>query len=142
MKVALACLVIALCCAHASRAYAAEADIWCLNGIQKWTPCPTAAAPVTSTNASATITVTSTFQSLQAVNTSRMGCLIQNNGSNTMYVFFGPIASATKATSFQIVPPGGSGPNSISCATGTGGALGDQVSITGTSGDAFTANFQ
>ena len=135
-----AVFALVLCCVAFS-ARATEADIYCLAGA-KWTPCPSAASPVTSTNVSTTITVTNTFQSLQAASTTRKGCLIQNGGSNNMWVFFGPIASATKALSFLIVPVGNAGDNSISCATGTGGVLGDQVSITGTSGDAFTANFQ
>lgn len=98
----------------------------------------------TSTNLSGTIAVTNTFQSIQAANTSntRKGCLIQNNGSNTMWVFFGPIGSASKGASYQIAPASASAAGqAISCANGAGGVAQDQVSITGTSGDAFTANF-
>ena len=55
---------------------------------------------------SSTISVTNTFQSvLVAANGSRFGCSIQNQGTATMYVFAGPIANATKATSKQLAPP-------------------------------------
>lgn len=94
-------------------------------------------SPLTSKNLSSTISVTNTFQSLQAATAGRNGCLIQNNGSHTMWVFFGPIASATATTSF-VLPAA----QSVSCAVGGLGVLIDQVSITGTSTDAFFANFQ
>lgn len=93
--------------------------------------------PVTSGNLSSTIAVTNTFQSIQAKTSSRNGCLIENNGSHTMWVFWGPIANATAATAF-VLPAG----NSVSCAVGGLAVLIDQVSITGTSTDAFFANFQ
>jgi hypothetical protein len=93
--------------------------------------------PLTSGNASGTIAVTNTFQSLQAAKGGRNGCLVQNNGSHTMWVYFGPIASATAGTSYVL-----SAGASISCAVGGLGVLIDQVSITGTSADAFFANFQ
>ena len=96
-------------------------------------------APVTTTQAGSTIAVTNTFQQVLApvypLGTPpvlRQGCLVQNNGSHTMYVFFGPIASATTAKSFQLTAGQG-----IGCATGSGAVLQDQVSITGTSGDAY-----
>jgi hypothetical protein len=101
-------------------------------------------AALTSTNLSSTISVTNTFQSIQASTAGRNGCLIQNNSqANEMWVFFGPIGSATKATAFGLPPgtattPGGS----IACAVGGLGVLTDQVSITGTATDTFTANFQ
>ena len=96
-------------------------------------------APVTTTQTGSTIAVTNTFQQVLApvypLGTPpvlRQGCLVQNNGSHTMYVFFGPIASATTAKSFQLTAGQG-----IGCATGSGAVLQDQVSITGTSGDAY-----
>lgn len=101
---------------------------------------------VGSTNLSGSIGTTNTFQSLSLAvvpPNRRNGCLIQDNGSNTMYVFFGPIGSATKAASYQLIPPGtGIQGGSVSCATGGGGVLQDQISITGTSGDAFAASTQ
>jgi hypothetical protein len=90
-----------------------------------------------STNISGTIATTNTFQSIQAANNGRYGCAVQNNGTHTMYVFFGPIANATTSNSIELVAQ-----QSVSCQTGTNLVLSDQVSITGTSGDAFFANFQ
>jgi hypothetical protein len=89
-----------------------------------------------SGNASSTITGTGTFQSLWASNALRNGCTVQNNGSHTMYVFFGPIASATEGLSVELAAG-----QSVNCQFG-GLVLQDQVSITGTSGDAFYANQQ
>lgn len=119
-------------------------------GARAQSPVVTYPNPVTSVDASSTITVTNTFQSVftaaggtGSARAARQGCLIQNNGSNTMWVFAGPIANATKATSFQLIAPTtGVQGGSFSCATGGGGILQDQISITGTSGDAFTAKRQ
>lgn len=92
---------------------------------------------VISHNDSGTIAVTSTFQSIWAAsanNRGRAGCTVQNNSaSNVMYVFFGPIASATTGKSVKL-----SVGQSVACLVG-GIVLQDQVSITGTSGDAFFA---
>ena len=85
---------------------------------------------------SGTIAVTDTFQSIQVANSNRLGCYIQNSASNSMWVYFGPIASATKAASILVTAG-----NWVSC---YGGAvvLQDQISITGTSTDTFVANVQ
>lgn len=97
-------------------------------------------APLTSTNLSGTVTTTNTFQSIQTSTAGRKGCTIQNQSStDPMWVFFGPIGSATKATAFQLDATHG---EAISCAVGGLGVLTDQVSITGTSTDAYVANFQ
>lgn len=99
-----------------------------------------AVAPLTSTNLSSTVAVTNTFQSIQVSTAGRNGCLIQNQStSNTMWVYFGAIGGATKAKSFQLDSTHGL---AISCSVGGLGVLTDQVSITGTAADAFTANFQ
>lgn len=93
-----------------------------------------------SSNLSSTVAVTNTFQSIQILNSNRSGCLIQNQSTtNAMWVYFGPIASATKATSFILDSSHGL---AISCSVGGTSVLRDQVSITGTSGDAYAANFQ
>lgn len=86
-----------------------------------------------STNASGTIGSTGVFQSLWTQNSVRAGCLIQNNGANVMDVFFGPIASATAAKSVVLAPG-----QSLNCST-SGVSATDQVSITGTTADSFTA---
>lgn len=95
---------------------------------------------VTTLNKSGTIAVTNTFQQVLAASTNtrgRTGCLVQNNGSNAMYVFAGAISSATTAKSVKLASGQG-----FNCSTGNGGVLKDQISITGTSGDAFYAGEQ
>jgi hypothetical protein len=103
-------------------------------------PNPVTTLPYTgavTTNSSSTIgTGGSTFQSVFAAptgNQRRNACVLQNNGTHTMSVFFGPIASATTGNSVAL-----SAGQSVQCNVG-GIALQDQVSITGTSGDAFYA---
>lgn len=91
---------------------------------------------VVTTNLSSAVAVTNTFQSIQTANTERKSCLIQNNGSNNMKVYFGPIASATGSNSVVL-----SAGSYVNCTAG-GIVLTDQVSITGTAGDAYAANFQ
>lgn len=94
---------------------------------------------ITSNNASSTIAVTNTFQSIWAASastTGRVGCTVINYGSSTMWVFFGPIANATKATSIQLAAN-----QAVYC--GFNGVVNrDQVSITGTAADAFVAILQ
>lgn len=94
-----------------------------------------------TSNMSSTVAVTNTFQSVFAApdltkNQKRSACTIQNNtatGANAMYVFFGPIANATTANSVKL-----SQGQPVNCNVG-GITLQDQVSITGTSGDAYYA---
>jgi hypothetical protein len=104
------------------------------------TPVLTAPAAGTSTNASSTIALTNTFQQVFASNINRKACLIQNTGTHVMYVFFGTLGLAAQATSFPLYPASAAGypGGSISCVAG-GIVLTDQVSITGTAGDTFTA---
>lgn len=97
------------------------------------TPVVTQPQPRASGNASSTIAVTNTFQSIWAANTARTSCLVQNNGSNAMYVFFGPLASATTGASVKLAAGVG-----VNCSV-NGIVLSDQVSITGTATDAFFA---
>jgi hypothetical protein len=93
--------------------------------------------PALSTNLSGTITTTSTFQLIQGQNNGRKGCLIQNNGTHTMYVYFGAFSSATTAASAEL-----SAGQAISCAINGNLVVQDAISIDGTSGDPFFANFQ
>ena len=92
-------------------------------------------APFTkpSRNVSSTIAVTNTFQQVLASTAGRAACAIQNNGVNTMYVFFGPIASATLTNSVRLAAGA-----SVNCNSGIT-VLTDQVSITGTAADVFFA---
>ncbi len=90
---------------------------------------------VTSTSGSSTVTTGGTFQSALASNANRKGCLIQNPATATenLLVFFGATGSATTATSFSL--PAGA---AISCATGAGFVLTDNVAVTGaTTGHAY-----
>lgn len=88
----------------------------------------------TTGNASATIAVTNTFQEIWPIRTGRTDCSIQNNStSNVMYVFIGPIASATLAKSVKLAVGQG-----MICSM-NGIVPTDAVNITGTSGDAFYA---
>lgn len=95
--------------------------------------------PILGTNLSGSIATTNTFQLIQTITNDRVDCTIQNNSaSNSMWVYFGLIASASKASS-AILAPG----QTLSCrAAGGNFVLKNHVSITGTSGDAFYANFQ
>lgn len=92
--------------------------------------------PVQTRNLSGTLAASSTFQSIAAYDVNRSACLVQNNSANKMYVYFGPIANAT--TGASVVLDIG---KSVSCNNGPIVAT-DQVSISGTSGDAFLAVFQ
>jgi hypothetical protein len=135
----------------APASHAQSVNLFCLNSLNKWVPaspsapCPVSAtvsasvavAPLTSTNISGTVAVTNTFQSIQVSTAGRNGCLVQNNGTHTMWVYFGAIGSATEAAAYQLAAG-----LSVSCAVGGIGVLTDQVSITGTATDAFFANFQ
>lgn len=111
--------------------------VLCVTSAEAQSPVITQPYGVASHNDSSTIAVTNTFQSIWAVSTNvrgRAGCSVQNNSaSNVMYVFFGPIASATTASSVKLAVG-----QSVGCVVG-GIVLQDQVSITGTSGDAFFA---
>lgn len=91
-------------------------------------------------NKSGTITVTNTFQSLFSASQARASCFIQNQGSHVMYVFSGPIALATEATSLQIGPESSGIPSGgFACTNPNSSVDTDQISITGTAGDAFVA---
>lgn len=96
---------------------------------------------ITTSNASSTIAVTNTFQSIWAASastTGRVGCTVVNYGSNTMWVYFGDISGATKAKSIQLAVG-----QAVYC-TNQGGTIvaRDQVSITGTAAEAFVAILQ
>lgn len=102
--------------------------------VQIWPP------PLTTTRASSTIASTNTFQSVFAAATTssgsrgRSGCMISNNASTTLFVFVGPIASATTPTSLSLAQNG-----SFMCSLGAGAVMQDQISVTGTTGASFFA---
>lgn len=84
-----------------------------------------------------TIAVTSTFQTALAASSLRLGCLIQNNGTHTMYVFFGTSTPADLTTSIQLAAG-----QAVQCSTATGGIATDLIQITGTSGDVAVVSSQ
>ncbi len=105
------------------------------------TPVPVQTQPigVTTTNASGTVTLGGTFQSVLAANSARRGCLIQNPSTATevLYVFFGANASATTSNSIMLTAG-----SSVNCAS-DGVVLTDNVSVTGaTTSHAFIAMSQ
>lgn len=98
---------------------------------------------VTSFDASSTIAVTNTFQSVFTAANNRNSCLVINTSGHEQYVFFGPIASATIAKSVPLEAATATAHlgGYASCTVG-GVSLTDQVSITGTSGDTYVAKLQ
>lgn len=95
-----------------------------------------AQTPVKTTQTSVTIAVTNTFQTALAARASRAGCLIQNNGTNAMYAFFGS-GSPTTAKSFKIAAGG-----TINCSAAADLIITDLIRITGTSGDVAAVSEQ
>lgn len=95
---------------------------------------------VTTGNASGTIASGGTFQTIWSADTSargRVGCTVINYGTHTMYVFAGPKASATHTNSVQLAAN-----QPFYCSTANGGVLKDQISIDGTTSDAYYAAIQ
>jgi hypothetical protein len=129
-----------------------------------WAQTPVIATPIPGYTgagaASSTITVTNTFQQVFAAtpvqiiqgptgsNAPRRAGVIQNTGSNNMWVWFGGNASscagATKATSIMLGPnASGIGNPGQSVSFNNGDAVAaDLVCITGTATDTFYANQQ
>lgn len=102
-------------------------------------PCP---APV-STQTGGTIGVTNTFQIAAVINTGavqpRSGCLIQNNGTHNMYLYFKKSGgSAASITASFIIIPG----QAWNCRNASGEILQEEIDITGTSGDTFALILQ
>ena len=90
----------------------------------------------TTLNASGSITAGNTYQQVFAATPVRNGCMIQNNSASAMWVFIGPIASATRDTSYQL-PASSLVPFTCS---GPSGVQSDQISIDGTTAAKFFAN--
>lgn len=111
--------------------------ILCPNASGQMIPCAGGGGTATTTAASGTIAVTNTFQAALASSASRRGCVLQNQGTHTMFVFFGAIGSATTGTSLQVAPG-----QTVSCSNAGGLVLTDAVNVTGTSGDAYVVDSQ
>ncbi len=97
------------------------------------TPVITYTSKFNNANASTSIAVTNTFQSIWASNSNRNDCIIQNNGAASMYIYFGPIANATTSNSLILAAAG-----IFRCAN-SGIVQSDQISITGTATQKFFA---
>lgn len=103
------------------------------------TPITTLPLAVSSSNSSSTITATNVFQQVfnagagTATNRGRSSCTIQNNGTNSMWVFPGLVAAATKGASI-VLSAGQTYYCSVNNVT-----LQDAIAVTGTIGDAFYA---
>lgn len=89
-----------------------------------------------NTQAKVTIAMTNTYQQALASNASRKGCLIQNNGANAAYVFFGT-APADTTTSFKLTTG-----QALACAVGGIATLGTAINVTGTAGDVLVVSSQ
>lgn len=83
-----------------------------------------------------TIAVTDTFQQVQVASDLRLNCTLQNNGTHTMYVFFGTTANATKAKSWQLSSGAAISTNNNQITISAG------IQVTGTNGDAYTYGCQ
>jgi hypothetical protein len=94
------------------------------------------ALPVTATIATGTIAVTDTFQAALAANASRRpgGSLTNQDGTNAMYVFFGAVASASKAKSIILAAGATLYFNDV---FGPNQAYRGVVAVTGTGTDTF-----
>lgn len=88
----------------------------------------TSPSGVTTTMATAAPTATM-FSSILAASTTRKGCLVQNTGSTTGYVYFGATGSATTGNSFLLQPN-----STVNCTTYAGSVLTDNVAATCASG--------
>jgi hypothetical protein len=97
---------------------------------------PTAVAGGSTTHVGSTIAVTNTFQAALAASSARKGCMLQNNGSNAMYVFFGSVGSATTSNSIKLA-----GGQTVSC-NAPGVVITDAVNVTGTATDAYVVTSQ
>lgn len=97
------------------------------------TPVVTQTSKFSNANASSTIAVTNTFQSIWSSNSFRNDCIIQNNGAASMYIYFGPIANATTPNSLSLAA------NSTFRCANSGIVQSDQISITGTATQKFFA---
>ena len=90
----------------------------------------------------AAFTANGSFQvALAASNGGRYGCLIQNQGAHTMYVFIGS-GSATTGNSIQLPPPGTNTPSVFNCGSPGGPVIQDEIQVQGTSSDAYLAVWQ
>lgn len=95
----------------------------------------------TSTITSGVIAVTNTYQVLLPLQRGRLGCTIQNNGTNTMYIYLdntgGAVAPSGIVTALKLVAG-----QTMNCAIGGVAVVSDQIWITGTAADTFVVTRQ
>lgn len=91
----------------------------------------------TTVVAKATIASTNVYQLALAGSNARLGCTIQNNGTHTVYVFFGTAAPSDTTNSIQLAAA-----QALYCGDVGGTVAIDPVWITGTSGDVVVVNSQ
>lgn len=84
-----------------------------------------------------TVAVTNTYIAALSATPGRVGCLIENLGAHTEYVFFGAAAPADTTTSWSIAAG-----NAISCAVGGVAVANDAIWLTGTAGDTAAVSYQ
>jgi hypothetical protein len=96
--------------------------------------------PKLSTIASAAIAVTNTYQQALPLETGRMGCTIQNNGANPMFIVLDALGSATPPVSIVTALKLAAG-QSLSCTLG-GVVIADKIWIAGTAADVFVVTRQ
>lgn len=97
---------------------------------------PTGVIEAASNPVNGTISVTNTFQTLLAQNSTRRACSFQNQGAHIEY--FSVAASPTLANSTQVLPG-----NTWLCPVGVNGVTRtDLVSITGTANDTYAGDWQ
>lgn len=105
----------------------------------------TTGSSASSGDASGTIASTNVWQQVwpqASAGQPRHGCLVLNNDTTRAWVYFG--ASPSKAAAVPLEPATATNAAGgwVSCATGTGATLQDQVWVTGTSGSQFIAKQQ
>lgn len=81
-----------------------------------------------------TIALTNTYISIAAKNGNRKGCLLQNVGTHTMFVYLDNTGGNTPppdtTTSFQLAAG-----QTLNCNVGGGGVVSDEIWLTGTVND-------
>lgn len=83
------------------------------------------------------VTMTGSFVQALAKAPGRSGCTIQNNGTHTMFIFFGDATPADTTTSFQLAAG-----QAMNCTMGGLATITDQALIEGTSSDVAVVSSQ
>ena len=84
-----------------------------------------------STQTGTTVTTHLVWQTALATSATRKGCMIQNNSTDKMWVFFGANGSATSSNSIALLAG-----QSLNCGTPNGAVANDNIAITSNAVDA------